>query len=44
MNLYEKIERLCEKKGINITTMCQKSGVNRSSLTDLKMGRKQYIS
>lgn len=44
MNLYEKIERLCEKKGINITTMCQQSGVNRSSLTDLKMGRKQYLS
>lgn len=43
-DLYKRIEALCEKQGINITTMCKGAGVSRASLTDLKMERKQSLS
>ena len=43
-DLYNRIEELCSKQGINITTMCRESGASRASLTDLKMGRKQGLS
>ena len=43
-NLYKKIEELCAKRGINITTMCKESGASRASISDLKMGRKQNLS
>lgn len=42
--LYNNIELLCHEKGINITIMCAEAGVSRSSLTDLKKGRKQSLS
>lgn len=42
--LYERIEQLCKSRNINITTMCKESGASRSSLTDLKSGRKQNLS
>lgn len=42
--LYYRINKLCTCNGINITTMCSESGVSRSSLTDLKMGRKLSLS
>lgn len=38
-NLYDTIERLCQQKGISITTMCHESGAPRGSLGDLKAGR-----
>lgn len=37
--LYERIEKLCAKKGVSITEMCKQSGASRGSLTDLKKGR-----
>lgn len=42
--LYTRIAALCEKSGVNITTMCKECGASRGSLTDLKMGRKQSLS
>lgn len=42
-NLYNNIESLCTKRGINVTTMCRESGASRGSLTDLKSGRKQTL-
>lgn len=42
--LYNRIEKLCTIKNVNITTMCKQAGVSRASLTDLKMGRKQSLS
>ena len=43
-DLYNKIEGLCKKRGVNITQMCKESGVSKASITDLKMGRKQALS
>ena len=43
-NLYDTIEKLCHKKGVSITQMCAESDVARASLTDLKKGRKKYLS
>ena len=44
MKLYNRIETLCAAHGITVTEMCRACGVSRSSLTDLKMGRKQSLS
>lgn len=43
-NLYNKIEELCKKKKVNITTMCKEASVSRGSLTDLKAGRSKNLS
>ena len=43
-DLYNRIENLCKRDKVNITTMCKESGASRASLTDLKMGRKQSLS
>lgn len=43
-NLYNRIEALCQKASITITTMCKESGASRASLSDLKVGRKQSLS
>lgn len=42
-NLYNNIESLCKKRGVNVTTMCRDSGASRGSLSDLKSGRKQTL-
>lgn len=42
--LYEKIERLCETRGINVTEMCRSANVPRSALSDYKTGRKKTIN
>lgn len=44
MNLYEKIEKLCHDRGINITDMCKATGASRGSLGDLKSGKKKVLS
>lgn len=38
-DLYKRIEKLCEDKGVSVTEMCRVSGASRGSLTDLKKGR-----
>ena len=43
-DLYTRLEELCKQKGVNITEMCKESGVNRGTLTDLKMGRRKFLS
>lgn len=43
-SLYIRIDDLCKRNRINMTTMCKESGASRASLTDLKMGRKQSLS
>lgn len=43
-SLYERIERLCKEKGVNITVMCREASVSRGNLTDLKMGRQSGLS
>ena len=44
LDLYNRVERLCEQRGVNVTEMCRASGANRASLSDLKMGRKVTLS
>lgn len=44
MNLYEKIEKLCHDRGINVTDMCKATGASRGSLGDLKSGKKKVLS
>jgi len=42
--MYERIEKLCKERGINVTVMCRESGASRGALSDLKFGRKQNLS
>lgn len=42
--LYDRIELLCNSRGINITQMCKESGVPRSTLSDFKANRIKSIS
>lgn len=42
--LYERIEELCRKKGINVTQLCSDCGIPRASLSDYKTGRKKTLS
>lgn len=44
MKLYQRIETLCAAKDITVTELCRSCGVSRSSLSDLKNGRKQSLS
>lgn len=43
-NLYNKIIGLCNEKGIKGGKMCTDIGISKSTLTDLKMGRKSGLS
>jgi len=43
-DLYQKIEKLCKQRNINITTFCRESGVSRANITDLKKGRHKTLS
>ena len=43
-NLYQTIEHLCAKRGVNITQMCKAAGVPRSALSDYKAGRIKSLS
>lgn len=43
-NMYERIEALCKKRGVNVTQMCKEAGVARAPLTELKMGRTAILS
>ena len=44
MFLYDLIEELCFKKGINITKMCKDCAIPRATLTDYKKGRIKSLS
>lgn len=38
-DLYNRIQDLCQKKGISIGKMCNELGISRGNLTELKMER-----
>ena len=43
-NLFDRIQALCEKKGIRPGRLCNELGISRSLMTDLKMGRKKTVN
>ena len=42
--IYDRIEFLCKRKGINVTKMCADAGVTRGTLSDMKCGRQEGLS
>ncbi len=44
MNMYEKIQTLCDDKGIRPAELSRETGVPKSTLTDLKQGRSKTLS
>ena len=43
-SLFERIQALCEEKGIRPGRLCNELGISRSVMTDLKMGRKKTVN
>ncbi len=43
-NLYERIQSLCDEKGIRPGRLCDELHLSRSLITDLKMGRKKSLN
>ena len=43
-NLYERINELCEQRGIRPGRLCDELGLSRGLMTDLKMGRKKTVN
>ena len=43
-SLYQRIQSLCEAKGIRPGYLCDTLGLSRGLMTDLKMGRKKSVS
>ncbi len=42
--VYDIIEELCMKKGINVTKLCRDCSIPRSTMTDYKKGRIKNLS
>ena len=42
--LYERIQELCKGKGVSGSRMCLDLGLSKSTLSDIKSGRKKGIS
>ncbi len=42
--LYERIQLLCEDKGVSVSKMCLELGMSKSTLSDLKNGRTKRLS
>ena len=42
--LYERIQALCKNKGVTGSRMCLDLGLSKSTLSDIKSGRKKGIS
>lgn len=42
--LYDRIQELCKIKGISGSRMCLDLGISKSTLSDIKSGRKKGIS
>lgn len=42
--LYERIQELCKKKGVSGSRMCLDVGLSKSTLSDIKNGRKKGVS
>ena len=43
-NLFDRIQSLCEDKGIRPGRLCNELGISRGLMTDLKMGRKKTVN
>ena len=39
-NLYNRLQELCDEKGVSGYRMCKDVGIQPSIMTDLKMGRR----
>ena len=42
--LYERIQSLCQDKGVSGSRMCLDLGLSKSTLSDIKSGRKKGVS
>ena len=42
--LYDRIQELCKNKGVSGSRMCLDLGLSKSTLSDIKYGRKKGIS
>lgn len=42
--LYERIQSLCKNKGVSASRMCLDLGLSKSTMSDMKNGRKSGIS
>ena len=42
--LYERIQELCKEKGISASRMCLDLGLSKSTMSDMKSGRKNGVS
>ena len=42
--LYDRITELCKAKGVSGSRMCLDLGLSKSTLSDIKSGRKKGIS
>lgn len=42
--LYERIQALCKSKGVSGSRMCLDLGISKSTLSDMKSGRKSGVS
>ena len=43
-SLYQRIQNLCQAKGIRPGYLCDTLGLSRGLMTDLKMGRKKSVN
>ncbi len=44
MTMYEKIQYLCDEKGIKLATLSKETGIPKSTLSELKQGRTKTLS
>lgn len=42
--LYERIQFLCKSKGVSASKMCLDLGLSKSTMSDMKSGRKNGVS
>lgn len=42
--LYDRIQALCKNKGVSGSRMCIELGLSKSTLSDIKSGRKKGVS
>lgn len=42
--IFDRIEKLCKSRNMNVTEMCKICSIPRASLTDFKMGRIKSLS
>ena len=44
VNMYEKIQELCDEKDIKFAQLCREIGIPKSTLSELKQGRTKTLS